>query len=269
MRSKTIIKTIVVLCLLLCHQVFPDAVNAQQKQKPEAFKSEEQIRWERMVPGNQLKKKAFRFIKDDPRLPRALLIGDSISIGYTEYVRKLLSGKVNVHRIPDNGSSTVAGIRNLNRWLDNKKWGVIHFNWGLHDLQYSRGKQPGTLRQRVPLSQYKKNLRILVTRLKSAGAKLVFATTTPFTEGVVPFRIPSDVVKYNFAALEIMSAYGIEINDLYSFSLPRLKEIQRQRDVHFLPQGYQALAGEVAASILNALNNEEQASKPNNQSLFR
>ena len=265
MRSKSIRKIIIALCILLCHQAFPDTVNAQQKQKPETFKSEEQIRWERMVPSNQSKKKAFRFIKDDLRLPRVLLIGDSISIGYTEYVRKLLSGKVNVHRIPDNGSSTVAGLKNLNRWLDNKKWDVIHFNWGLHDLKYLRANPPGTLRQYVPLSQYKKNLRILVTKLKSTGAKLIFATTTPFPEAVAPLRIPSDVVKYNFAALEIMSAYGIAINDLYSFSLPRLKEIQRKRNVHFLPRGYQALAGEVAASILNALNNEEQTSNPNNQ----
>jgi len=36
---------------------------------------------------------AFVPITDDPKLPRVLLIGDSISIGYTVPVRKLLEGK--------------------------------------------------------------------------------------------------------------------------------------------------------------------------------
>src|SRR5512137_2492523 len=41
---------------------------------------------------------AFAPVSDDPKLPRVLLIGDSISIGYTLPVRKLLAGKANVHR---------------------------------------------------------------------------------------------------------------------------------------------------------------------------
>ena len=36
-------------------------------------------------------------------LPNALIIGDSISIGYTLPTRFLLKGKVNLHRIPTNG----------------------------------------------------------------------------------------------------------------------------------------------------------------------
>ena len=52
-------------------------------------------------------------IKDDPKLPRVLLIGDSISMGYTLPVRKLLDGKANVHRIPDNGGPTTHGLKNL------------------------------------------------------------------------------------------------------------------------------------------------------------
>ncbi len=58
-----------------------------------------------------------------------LLIGDSISIGYTMPVRKLLEGKANVHRIPTNGGPTKNGIANIDNWLGTKKWDVIHFNW--------------------------------------------------------------------------------------------------------------------------------------------
>jgi hypothetical protein len=43
----------------------------------------------------------------DPKLPRVLLIGDSISKGYTPEVQKLLAGKANVHFSPE-GSAVLA-----------------------------------------------------------------------------------------------------------------------------------------------------------------
>src|SRR5258708_28446482 len=88
-------------------------------------------------------------------LPRVLLIGDSISMGYTVPVRELLKGKANVHRIPTNGGPTTNGITNLKAWLGDSKWDVIHFNWGLHDVKFIRDdpskradpKAPGSHRQ--------------------------------------------------------------------------------------------------------------------------
>ena len=62
-------------------------------------------------------------------LPRVLLIGDSISMGYTEPTRKLLQGKANVVRIPVNGGPTTTGLENLEKWLGAEWWDVIHFNW--------------------------------------------------------------------------------------------------------------------------------------------
>src|SRR5438093_8938340 len=79
---------------------------------------------------------AMQEIQDDPKLPRVLLIGDSISIGYTVPVRELLKGKANVHRPLTNCEATVRGLRDLDKWLGSGKWDVIHFNWGLHDLKY-------------------------------------------------------------------------------------------------------------------------------------
>ena len=79
-------------------------------------------------------KKAFANPKDKAGLPRVLLIGDSISIGYTVDVRKLLAGKANVHRIPCNAQTAGYGSDKLPDWLGDKRWDVIHFNWGLWDL---------------------------------------------------------------------------------------------------------------------------------------
>src|SRR6476620_12659536 len=90
---------------------------------------------------------AFAQIQDDPALPRVLLIGDSISIGYTVPVRELLQGKANVHRIPTNGGPTSNGLKNIDKWLGNGKWDIIHFNWGIHDLKFmpdgKRQVEPG------------------------------------------------------------------------------------------------------------------------------
>ncbi|MGH9342569.1 MAG: SGNH/GDSL hydrolase family protein, partial [Terriglobia bacterium] len=72
-------------------------------------------------------------VKDDPGLPRVLLIGDSISIYYTITVRNSLKGKANVHHIPVNGGNTEFALNHLDDWLGIGKWDVIHFNWGLHD----------------------------------------------------------------------------------------------------------------------------------------
>ena len=49
---------------------------------------------------------AWDFVVDDPKLPRVLLIGDSVSRGYTQSVRKALAGKANVHRAPANCGPT-------------------------------------------------------------------------------------------------------------------------------------------------------------------
>jgi len=56
---------------------------------------------------------AYAPISDDPALPRVLLIGDSVSVGYTLAVRKELAGKANVHQPPRNCGSSAVGLANI------------------------------------------------------------------------------------------------------------------------------------------------------------
>jgi len=188
---------------------------------------------------------AYVKVKDDPSLPRVLLIGDSISEGYTLPVRTALKGKANVHRIPTNGGPTTEGLKNLKTWLGRGKWDVIHFNWGLHDIKLmSDGKH------QVPIEQYEKNLRELVKELKATYAKLIWASTTPVPEGALrPSRKRGDEVAYNAVAKKVMDENHIPINDLYTFALAKLKDIQQPANVHFTPKGYEVLGERVAASI--------------------
>jgi acyl-CoA thioesterase-1 len=176
-----------------------------------------------------------------------LLIGDSISIGYTVATRSALAGKVNVHRIPTNGGPTTKGLQSIDAWLGDSKWDVIHFNWGLHDLKYMGDKK------QVSLADYDKNIRKLVARLKKTGATLVWCNTTPVPEGVSPSRKNSEVLEYNAVAAKIMTENKIATDDLYTFANDRLEKIQRPKNVHFSPAGSKVLAGQVAKSILQAL----------------
>src|SRR5258708_4290320 len=143
---------------------------------------------------------AYAPVTDQPGLPRVLLIGDSISIGYTVAVRKELEGRANVHRIPENGADTVNGLKKIDLWLGGSKWDAIHFNWGLHDLKVT----PDGGRQ-VPLATYESNLAALVARLQKTGARLIWATTTPVPEGTHnPPREAADAARYNAAANRVM-----------------------------------------------------------------
>jgi alpha-galactosidase len=192
---------------------------------------------------------AMQPVADDPRLPRVLLIGDSISIGYTVPVRGLLKGIANVHRIPENGGPTTRGLAKLDEWLGTNEWGVIHFNWGLHDLKL---EAPG--QHQVELEEYELNLARLLDRLQRTGAALIWATTTPVPKGVKgPERDPADVPRYNEAARRVMEAAGVRINDLYAFTQPRLEGVQIPQNVHFTAAGSGEIARPVARQIREAL----------------
>ena len=197
-------------------------------------------------------------IKDLPNLPRVLLIGDSISIGYTLPTRELLKGKANVHRIPSNGGPTIKGLEHIDAWLGEEKWDVIHFNWGLHDLKYMGpsgenlfSKEKGGKVQ-VPIEEYGKNLDRLVARLKRTRAKLVWRNTTPVPPGSKG-RYVGDSIKYNAAAARVMIRHGIPTHDLFTMSKKRMKEIMLPANVHYTKDGSEVLGGEVARVILEAL----------------
>lgn len=202
---------------------------------------------------------AMAKVDDVPGLPRVLLIGDSISIGYTVPVRTLLKGKANVHRPLTNCGPTTKGIAEIDKWLGDGKWDVIHFNWGLHDLKYlgpngknlADPKADGS-RQQVPIDEYEANLKKLVARLQKTGAKLIWRSTTPVPKGAQG-RVVGDSARYNAVAKTIMDEHGIAIDDQYSFALKNLKKIQRPANVHFTPEGSKELAKQAVAAIQTAL----------------
>jgi hypothetical protein len=194
-------------------------------------------------------------------LPNVLLIGDSISIGYTKPVTELLKDVANVQRPPVNCGNTKAGLSQLDRWLGDTPWDVIHFNWGLHDLCYRHPDSPvGGRRdkvngvQDVPIKQYEENLNRLVSRLEKTGAILIWATTTPVPEGEAG-RFAGDELKYNVVAEKIMKQHGVRINDLYALAAGFDDACiwPGAGNVHFKPAGSAKLAAQVATTVEIAL----------------
>jgi chondroitin AC lyase len=218
--------------------------------KRKAKMSAKELAWEKVLEENlgyyylpyykkakyRKKQTAFDYVKDNPVLPRVLLIGDSISRAYTVSVRNALKGKVNIHHAPANCGSTLLGLKKLDLWLGDGKWDLIYFNFGIHDRLSTT-------------ESYVKRLEEITKKLKATGAKLVWATSTP---------LPADSEKYkqgeckrlNAAAKKIMEKYNIPISDLYALIYPVLKKHQNSKDCHFKSSGYRIMSDQVASSIL-------------------
>ncbi|MGJ8656598.1 MAG: SGNH/GDSL hydrolase family protein [Akkermansiaceae bacterium] len=188
-------------------------------------------------------------------LPNVLIIGDSISIGYTKPVIAELKGLANVSRIRENGGDTDRGLTKIDKWLGQKKWDVIHFNWGLWDLCYRHpeSKNQGNrdkVRGMVTNSpeEYGEKLEKLVVRLEKTGAKLIWASTTFVPEDELG-RIVGDDAKYNAVAEKIMERHGVMINDLHALSLMIKDHTVGKGNVHFTKAGSQKLGEKVAEVI--------------------
>ena len=200
-------------------------------------------------------------VADTPGLQRVLLIGDSISMGYTLGVRAGLAGRANVHRPPENCGDTARGVSSIDKWLGSGKWDVIHFNFGLHDLKYldAAGQlaPPDKGKQVASLTEYEANLRKIVARLKQTGAKLIYATTTPVPGGSQG-RVEDDAIRYNATAVGVMQELGIAINDLHAFVKPHQAQLQRPANVHFTDEGSAQLARTVVDHLAPTLKTAQE-----------
>jgi len=254
-KGDTDMRFYITACILLTMLLSAPITMGQETKQKKPAQKEKKVRAE------------FRAVEDVEGLPRVLLLGDSISIGYTLPVRKMLKDVANVHRPAANCGPTTEGLQNIDKWLTDKPWDVIHFNWGLHDLKYM-GPQGQNLadpknkknKPQVSLQDYKKNLRKIVERLKETNAKLIWRTTTPVPDGCRG-RVRGDSVKYNKAAKKIMDEFEIPIDDQYTFSIGMLDKIQNPKDVHFNKVGKTKLAEQTVIAIRQALEIEEQPGK--------
>lgn len=193
---------------------------------------------------------------------RVLIIGDSISLGYTPFVQEELKDLAEVRHNPGNAQHTGTGLDSIESWIGEEDWDIIHFNWGLWDLCYrhpdskvqgNRDKINGWIT--FELEDYAAQLDSIVQIMQqSTDAKLIFLTTTYVPEQEAG-RHAEDALRYNQLSKKIMQARGIIVHDIYEKS----KQIHRaygkgSDDVHYLPQGYRELGRQVAAFLRQEMN---------------
>lgn len=200
------------------------------------------------------------YIQDKPKV---LIIGDSISMGYTPFIKENLSEKAEVFHNPGNAQHTGIGLKNIEKWIGGKDWDIIHFNWVLWDLCYrhpdskvygNRDKINGELTFSV--DGYASNLDSLVKLMKqNTKARLVFATTTFVPEDEAG-RYKLDVAKYNQSAKKVMNENNVTVNDIYEESKAIHNRYGKGKDdVHFIPEGYKALAEIITKFLKEEINN--------------
>ncbi|MCI0533875.1 MAG: SGNH/GDSL hydrolase family protein [Verrucomicrobiales bacterium] len=184
---------------------------------------------------------------NETKLPRVLLIGDSIVRDYYPEVEKRLAGKSFVARLAT--SRFVADPvlhKEIELVLEGTKFDVIVFNNGMHGWQHSEAKY----REAFP--------KIIKTiQAHAPKAKLIWATTTPLRDGK---GVTGDtkaeysderIAARNALAEEVVAARTIETVDLNAAVQGR-SELHSD-NVHFNGQGNQMLAAQVCAAVAKLL----------------
>ena len=151
-------------------------------------------------------------------VPNVLLFGDSISSSGSGYLTNVIAmlgpspstvtgggavGNAQVQPGPNFGhnycGTSFGALTCIEGWITSgyTGWDVIHFNWGLHDIDPKAYVA-------VTAQQYAENLEKMyeqLARLLAPGGTLIWASTTPVPPSYNPSRRNnSDVVKANAQA---------------------------------------------------------------------
>jgi acyl-CoA thioesterase-1 len=185
-------------------------------------------------------------------MAKVVIIGDSISDGYTPLVRGLLSdSEIIVEQYYAGDSAQL--LAGLPQWVAGSP-DLIQFNCGLHDARY----YPTSRIYQQTSADYESNLRQIVAWLRThRRARLLWASTTPvITERITIeyVRYPADIIANNAVASQIMAAAHIPINDLYAvIGAHSIADCISDDGVHMTERGNVLLAQAVARAVLDLL----------------
>jgi lysophospholipase L1-like esterase len=188
------------------------------------------------------------------KLPLVLIVGDSISIGYTPFVKKELEGRAVVERHAGNAGDSNSVLEHFqSNWLPalGARPDIIHINCGLHDLRFLVEKK----QSQVSWENYSRNMKTLAGQLAAAAENIIWASTTPVLDQAPDMskdfpRTNSDVDLYNKIASQEMSASGFAINDLNAYVHKNDPAKMINPDgVHFSDAAYAQLGQAVVAAV--------------------
>ena len=178
----------------------------------------------------------WEYVTDKPSLPRVIIVGDSVSLGYTLRVRDAMASTANIHRAPTNTGPTTTGLAKMDYWLNGEDWDVILFNFAIHDAWAST-------------TRYHDNLSEIVRRLKvtNSTSTLVWARTTPFD--IADLTTELTAPQMNQVSDAIMLSNNIATIDLYTPIVGHELEYQLADKTHYNEYGKAVLAAEVVSGL--------------------
>ncbi len=189
---------------------------------------------------------------DDKEMAKAILVGDSIRMGYQEFVRTLCAGSMEVWGPAENGGTSRNVLAHLEEWVLERGPDLVHLNAGLHDIR----REFGAPQPAVPLAEYRLNVTQILRRIKNeTDCRVVWATMTPVNEKrhheTKGFdRFTDDVLRYNRAAVEVCQELGVPVDNLFEIIMDAGADGLLLPDgVHFTEEGYRLLGEAVANAI--------------------
>ena len=189
-------------------------------------------------------------------MKKVLLLGDSIRMGYQQYVKEALAGEYEVCYPEDNGRFAAYTLWQANQEF---KWNpdiaLVHFNNGYWDMNIEAPMTEAI----HPVEEYVSFLRRIVALCRQCGAQVVFATTVPLTEdgaagdntgvrGTINYK-NEWVEAYNAAAVEVMEELDVPVNDLCALCMEDARRYKCDDLLHLTEEGSRRCAEQVAAYI--------------------
>lgn len=194
-------------------------------------------------------------------MKKVLLIGDSIRMGYDNYVKEALKGVAEVVYPHENCQFAQYVLRHLEPWkrqleLD-ESVDVVHWNAGLWDTL--RNFDDDTL---TPPEVYQGFINRICKKIKLLfpNAKVIFATSTPILEhkfSKESYRLNKDVIEFNKIAVDECLKYGFEIDDLYAVAEKFPEEYYSDCTHLRTEKGTRLMTEAVCGSVLKALEIDE------------
>lgn len=182
---------------------------------------------------------SYAYNANDTKLPRVLLVGDSICNGYNKEVCAELAGTAYVTFFATSKCVCDASyLRSLAFFLDEADYAVVHFNNGLHSLSSDRQDWETCLRAAIKL-----------IKAKGKGAKIVWASSTPLKDPALTAKAQ----ELNAIAARVMAEEGVPTDDLFALMDPLDREANWSDTFHFKGEAKKMQAKAVGDCVRNAL----------------
>ncbi len=186
-------------------------------------------------------------------MKKVLLLGDSIRMGYDDFVKEELKEYEVYYDPDDNGRFIAYTIWQFNQLY--KKYGpfdIVHFNAGYWDMNH----EDPLGRPETPLNDYLHMLDRLIDLIRDVKATPIFSLTTPIynmdedQDGYTKTYYRDEWVReYNTHAKFLMEERGVKVIDLYSLLLDGPHYYKCSDSLHLTQEGYKKCALKIAEEI--------------------